>query len=173
MSHLHPDGCESLPESRYVCRIDRDWECSICFHEANRRHRAINLRCGHAFHVRCLVNLKKAECPLCRASRRVFPRWIVRRIRDNLPRVVFEEACETSRGLFMIKIISDKGRRSGTIALQQLDVDGDDSDEYVFTFEYDAPPGLKSRRRMFSLIETVVARLPEHDASTNGSESEG
>ena len=42
-------------------------ECAICFCEMYEGN-ALNLSCGHVFHVRCYMRWEKRSCPLCRAS---------------------------------------------------------------------------------------------------------
>lgn len=42
-------------------------ECSICFMDMDKKD-TIELACGHFFHIRCLSQCQKADCPLCRTT---------------------------------------------------------------------------------------------------------
>ena len=41
-------------------------ECSVCLEDINTSLEELELECGHIFHKKCIVNLIKFNCPLCR-----------------------------------------------------------------------------------------------------------
>lgn len=58
-------------------------DCAICYEKVDNRTKDY-LPCKHKFHVKCLINLIKAECPMCRANiTSSLPPYIIRKINAN------------------------------------------------------------------------------------------
>jgi hypothetical protein len=70
-------------------------ECCICLNEMTETKKRFRLACGHYFHIDCLSQCGKAECPLCRSA--------------FLP----EEACEIFRETIIMPIARDLFSVSG------------------------------------------------------------
>lgn len=43
-------------------------ECSICLNPMTVKAQRVKLSCGHYFHIKCLEQCQKAECPMCRST---------------------------------------------------------------------------------------------------------
>lgn len=43
-------------------------ECAICYVNMDDKKDRIELSCGHYFHIRCLSQCQKANCPFCRKT---------------------------------------------------------------------------------------------------------
>jgi len=56
-------------------------KCTICL---NNSSKLFKLDCSHSFHLNCLKDLVKLECPMCRAEITNLPDDIKNRIKDNI-----------------------------------------------------------------------------------------
>ena len=75
---------------KHLCVVKSTEDCAVCLSEMRTSASRIRLSCGHYFHIGCLSQVTKAECPLCRKqfdpreSMKVFDRTVVKPIFEEI-----------------------------------------------------------------------------------------
>lgn len=119
----------------------------------------VKLQCGHIFHRPCLIQLRDAVCPLCRA--RNFPRWLRRKIAAKKPIIMFNGRFESREyGSFRAVLKSNQNKRKGTVSLQRVHSRrarnmGFDVNEEGNIFSFEVSYTLRTNADIKDLIESV------------------
>ena len=79
--------CMNRTEGSELCFMHKNQNnCPVCFEIAVEE-----LNCGHTIHSKCMMGLRKMECPLCRAELVNIPEKIKYQINKNIIKEKIEQ----------------------------------------------------------------------------------
>ena len=75
-----------LPNKENISTNHISQDCPICLCEIDKDDEDTGLICNHKFHIECLNNIQKSECPVCRG-----PLQFVKNTKVDIDKIKFKE----------------------------------------------------------------------------------